>query len=109
MKKKISIIVILVIVIVAGIYQYTILQERNNFKSDIISFLENKGYDYKAEIEEVELVCFSKKCDILAAVVNFKDEPTVDYLYAYKINTKQIQQIDVYNTVINQPPKHKEK
>lgn len=76
---------------------------------EVASYLENKGYVYETDIEQIQIVTLSKYNDIFAAVVTFKDEPTVDYLYAYKHNSKELYQFDVYNKKPSQVAKHTER
>lgn len=68
--------------IVVGYQLYHDYTAKNHFKADFISYLESKGYHYTTDIEAIDVVCFSQKCDVYAAIVNFKDEPSVDYIYS---------------------------
>lgn len=108
LKKKIGIVVTSALVMVLGFYVYNAYQDKNNLEMDTVSYLEDKGYDSATDIEELNSVNIGEKDDIYAVVVTFKDEPMVDYFYAYKESSTQVHQIDVVNKGNNQSLKHSE-
>lgn len=107
-KRNIVLAVVFVLVSVIGIRLFIAHQEISKLKDDTILYLTEKDYDPERDIEEMNIVDIDQDEEIKAVVVTFKDEPRVDYFYAYKKATDQITQIDVVNKGSNQILKHKE-
>lgn len=110
MRVKIGLIIISISIIVLAFYVFSACQEQNALKMDTVSYLENKGYDCGADIAEIYIVNVGQADTFYAAVVTFKDEPMVNYFYAYIGSPNKLQQVDfdVVNNESNQPLKHRE-
>ncbi|MUV37986.1 hypothetical protein JNUCC1_01794 [Lentibacillus sp. JNUCC-1] len=69
-------------------------QAQQELKEDTLSYLTEQGYDTENDIEDITVVNVGRDGVVYSAVVNFTDEPEVDYFYAYRPNTKEITKID---------------
>ncbi|WP_226036569.1 hypothetical protein [Aquibacillus saliphilus] len=80
-------------------------KQRENFKKDVISYLEYNGFYEEADIEDVVVLNLYEQIDMedieeYQAFVLFEDEAKKINIYSYKKDSKELIQININKQVI---------
>lgn len=109
-KKRYTVLIIVLVIFILfnGFRWFAANQEKEALMDNTLLYLQDRGYDTDAVIDEKYIVDIGQDERMYAVVVAFKDESDVHYLYTYEKDTNQIIQYDVVNSDSNQSLKHQE-